>query len=160
MLPSPDGYTFVGTINPGETIGTYTASWNITDVYNPANLVAVVYTQDEETKKIYQAATIPLVGKTNVVTGVERQFLDGADFALHPNPANDIVNITFDRPINEPIEFELIDQTGKVLIKGTASVGEEQVAIDTELLPQGMYFINVYNENIQLKPRRLIVTHQ
>ncbi len=161
MLPSPDGFTEFGAFTRDQEVGRYNATWNINNVYGDTpSLRAVVYVQNEQTKVIYQAGSLELTAKQKILTGVEKQFRDGAQFALYPNPAWNNVNIAFEAPLQSAMQFELIDQTGKVLINGNIQVGDDQVTLDTSDLPQGIYFINVFNEHTLLKPRRLMVTHE
>ena len=168
MLPDPDGFNFVGTASTGETIGEYSVRWQVSDTYHPDRLKAVVYVQDEGiisdnngdaslSESIFQVAELDLAPKTNVITGIERQFLLGEEFALYPNPASDQVNVVFNKPVKNLTIYNLVDQTGKVLQEGELPIGTKEFPINTEKLAGGVYFVNVMDENVTLKPRRLII---
>lgn len=168
MLPDPDGFNFVGTASTGETIDQYSVRWKVSDTYHPERLKAVVYVQEEGvisenngdatlSENIYQVAVIDLAPKNNVVTGIEEQFLLGEEFALYPNPASDQVNVVFNKPVKNQTRYNLVDQTGKVLAEGLLPIGTQEFPINTEKLAGGVYFVNVMDENVTLKPRRLII---
>ncbi len=160
MLPSPDGFNFEGTLTEGQTIGTYEVSWSINNVFDPDSLTAIVYVQNQVTKEIYQGGSIGLGDKENVITAIERQFLSGEDFAIFPNPANESLSVVFQSPVTDNVRYELMDQTGKVLIHGLVHPGEESIELDTEDLPQGVYLINVFQNDYSMLPRKVVITHR
>ena len=160
MLPSPDGFNFTGNVTAGSFMAEYSAEWEVSGVYHPDRLRAIVYVQDESDRRVLQAAIIDINPKINVVTGIEEQFLSGEDFALYPNPANNQVNIVFDRPLQKSANFRLIDQTGKILMDGGLSVGTREFPVETTELASGVYFISISDDAVTLKPRRLIVVHK
>ncbi len=62
---------------------------------------------------------------------------------LYPNPAKELVNLTFSKSIIEPILYTIVDVSGRVLIQSTVSQGQ---AINVSTLQPGSYFINVYTD--------------
>ena len=75
--------------------------------------------------------------------------------AIMPNPANESFNLVF--PGNSKATYEVIDQTGRVVMIG--SFGDAtRVNVSTETLPAGIYQVLISNESTRLN-RKLIVQH-
>jgi photosystem II stability/assembly factor-like uncharacterized protein len=84
--------------------------------------------------------------------------------SAYPNPANDIVTVKFDSPVNEKVTLNVIDINGKVTYSHThlAHVGTNSVSFETALIKSGVYVItstgskggNTNNGSIKLVIRR------
>ncbi len=72
--------------------------------------------------------------------------LTTTNIQLTPNPASDVISIQADEL--QPFvlfDYKIVDSKGKSLKSGRAS---SNAAIDISDLPAGVYFVNVYNQNI------------
>ena len=74
-------------------------------------------------------------------------------FNVYPNPANNEVVVQLDKPQAQPIE--IIDIAGSVLLNVTAQ--DHFTVINTEILPEGMYFIKTTIEGATVT-KKLIVS--
>ena len=78
---------------------------------------------------------------------------------VYPNPANEYCDLKLQG--NETIYYEIMDMTGKILIKSTTNnASDTNVTINLNYLPSGSYLIQVYNQalsNFYSKP--LIIQH-
>lgn len=72
-------------------------------------------------------------------------------FAVAPNPAKDVVTVTYN--YNQPLNYELIDMQGKVLMRNTISSGSK---IDISNLATGMYMLRLTGEGYSTNPQKII----
>lgn len=72
-------------------------------------------------------------------------------FAVAPNPAKDIVTVTFN--YDKPLNYELIDMQGKVLMRNTISSGSK---IDIGSLATGMYMLRLTGEGYSTNPQKIL----
>ncbi|MCA6069465.1 M12 family metallo-peptidase [Chryseobacterium sp. RG1] len=74
---------------------------------------------------------------TSDILAIEERGTKTKEFAIYPNPAKDIINITTDE--KENYSFEIINATGQTLLKTTSK------EINISKYPRGEYFINIYS---------------
>ncbi len=72
-------------------------------------------------------------------------------FAVAPNPAKDVVTVTYN--YDKPLNYELIDMQGKVLMRNTISSGNK---IDISNLATGMYMLRLTGEGYSSNPQKII----
>ncbi|PKP19352.1 MAG: hypothetical protein CVU05_11615 [Bacteroidetes bacterium HGW-Bacteroidetes-21] len=125
----------------GET-GNYTFLWNdnaattndtASGLLPGTYLVTVTDTECGTT----QTATVVVNDMINVEHGMLDQTM------VYPNPAQDILHITFTQEMAEMIE--ICDVTGKVLM--TINAQNKEFTADISSLPCGMYFIRLTDKN-------------
>jgi hypothetical protein len=66
--------------------------------------------------------------KPNAVSSIHK-----SEFSVFPNPATDLLTI---RGLNSPVNYQIIDITGSVILKGYT-----EKDIDIAILPKGMYIL-------------------
>ena len=64
-------------------------------------------------------------------------------FDVYPNPASDLINVSFNEAFNGSVS--ILSLTGSEVM--TSSVNGVQIAISTEGLSSGVYYVKVNNEN-------------
>jgi hypothetical protein len=82
-----------------------------------------------------------------------------AHVSVFPNPANDKLNISFDRNFSTSTTLEITDVSGRVLgqkIFGKISAGQT-VQMDLEEYAAGLYMLNIKNENVSVSKSFSIV---
>lgn len=93
---------------------------------------------------------------TNYTTPIDNSNNINADLAqllVYPNPADRVVYIALNR--SEEVQLRLMDLSGRVL---KTSTFREDMALDIEELPAGIYLVSVSDkENRQLGVRKLVV---
>ena len=111
----------------------------VSEVYNPnyPGLYSVVVTDSVDCKGKSSIYKIEVLDLSNWSSGV--------DVNIFPNPFVDELNVT----INSTSEYEWIlrDVSGKVIESG---MDEYSWKINTSTLPNGMYILNVFNDDEQL----------
>ncbi len=93
----------------------------------------------------------------------------GSGFAIHPNPANDIVSISAPgkaltnkvnaagSTVSTPFSYKVYDLAGKLVKSGKSDGGD--VSIDTHNLPAQIYVVNIFVGNQVIK-KMMIVQHK
>ncbi|MEM7087226.1 MAG: DUF1028 domain-containing protein [Bacteroidota bacterium] len=77
------------------------------------------------------------------------------NIVLAPNPAANEVTIRSSKQMMTA--FELVDITGKVVMKRTAAIPQNNIYFEVSSYPKGLYFVNVYHNENQLTTEKLIV---
>ncbi len=118
---------------------------------------------DENTLIIHDATVANLYYQefmavyNGIVTSVEEESL--SDFGLYPNPASDMVNISFDSRTSIGTRLQISDIQGKMVFEQSISTytGKNVIRIFTGNLPQGIYVVSLAGDqgNIQEK---LVIT--
>jgi metal-sulfur cluster biosynthetic enzyme len=90
-----------------------------------------------------------------IVTGVQQ-----VEINVFPNPASDILNITFSGS-REDLKFALMNGIGQVLMTEKSetvnSVNENTIQMNVNELSNGVYFLNVSDNNSNLKTIRVVI---
>ena len=73
---------------------------------------------------------------------------------IFPNPVSEMLNII--RKDNFPLKFSLSDLSGKIITSG--SLTEKLAVIDTSLIPNGNYLLNLTGKNFK-QSHKIIVKH-
>lgn len=80
------------------------------------------------------------------------EYISAASLQLTPNPFADVANLSFQALKDERYTLKLIDFTGRTVreYQGMTEAGPNQIAINRESLPNGMYFfsLEIANETI------------
>ncbi len=149
MVPSESGTVIVNPVLGTPYSGTMT--WDVGDmtIYDNTQLAAVVFVQksgNSTDKRVLQSQIIdlpPLVGR---ITGLEDEGLV-ENVVLYPNPVKESLNISFENTINSDTEWKLIDQKGVVIERGRFNAGLNQYSISTIKVPNGMYILQMTNQD-------------
>lgn len=65
---------------------------------------------------------------------------------LYPTQVNDVLNIVFNKTLNESGMLYVTDLAGRILQQEQIEIGTENLTIDVNRLPQGMYFLRMQSE--------------
>ena len=110
----------------------------ISDTCGPVGTYSVTFTASDECGNT--SATNALLTITDsLTTGISE--LGEFDFRIYPNPASDLITITFDQPGVVQINLALIDAFGRVIWSDVNSTKE--IFIPTHGYPKGIYFLQV-----------------
>jgi hypothetical protein len=162
MLPDVGGtYLGIKKWNKGETEYadlTYEASFFSTA---KDSITIAVFMQDEETGKILQAAypkiycydkwpfgyrCYPIDYNFNceTLTGLEET---KSQVLLYPNPAKEIVNVSFEGITKEEMQFTLYDLAGKIVISDIIDPWQQHYTRPLGDLGQGLYIVEIRTNN-------------
>ena len=94
-------------------------------------------------------------------TSIEELNMDANMLKIYPNPAADMVNISYKLQTSSPVEISIYDITG-MLVKqidlGTQQAGDYKYIMNTnDMLSNGTYFCQVKMDNEILKQRIIII---
>ncbi|MCX7650355.1 MAG: Omp28-related outer membrane protein, partial [Flavobacteriales bacterium] len=120
---------------------TYTFNYTIPAAYDKNKMEAIALLIHTATGRIWNA------GKAKLVSSVSTEEPEKPLFVttLFPNPAKEVVNISFHLEKAEPTEVNVYDLNGRLLINkalGTQT-GQQQIALPVDALPEGHYLVTV-----------------
>jgi len=110
---------------------------------SPANSDLVAFVQDNSDQTVLQSISLP--GPTLAVKNVS-----GVNsFIVFPNPAKDMVNVSFDITKESSIVLNIVDALGRVVYTATQqySAGNHLMNIPTSGLAPGLYNLSVQSES-------------
>lgn len=86
------------------------------------------------------------VREVKTVLGVNTITLNGGDVSLYPNPASSTLNLNFTNTKPYNAQVEILDATGKQVIKDSAMVtAGKSLPVDVSGLSHGIYFVRISN---------------
>jgi hypothetical protein len=116
--------------------------WGLENVYDSSDLRVVAFIQDETTHEVYQAA----LDKKGTVTGSENLPDETGSWLVFPNPANDIIYISFNSSLNDPVDMQVFNNTGQMVYGETFASGTSMISIPAGGFPTGLYLIRFTGE--------------
>lgn len=86
-------------------------------------------------------------GKTivPVASGIANVANNGLEYAIFPNPAADVVTISWNKQANANANISITDISGKTIYTGTSAMSAN-TTIDVSALQAGLYFLNVSSD--------------
>lgn len=92
----------------------------------------------------------------DVISGVNN--LVKKDFSIFPNPANDIMNISYQTAGTTPVLVRIYDQAGKSVIEKIIKPvnGNQAEQISLYGIPDGIYFVALYEDGQKLKTVKVL----
>ena len=136
------------------------ATWIIDRPISDNNgLALVAWVQDKLTKVIYQATYLPLNYKrTTTVTGINELILNEVkEIEVYPNPVVDVLNFRHFGDVNRPYTWEIIDQRGVLIQKGTIDFSEGHYSVETREMPNGIYILRIGMNEQPLVHKKLVI---
>ena len=121
-----------------------------------SDLAIITWVTHEGTKSILQSE---MAGATNSV--FELAAVQVEELSVYPNPANEIMNVSFDLKGNASFEIQLTDLTGRVVdTRGSAvKAGKVQSEFNVASLANGTYIVNVLDNEKVVASTKAIVKH-
>jgi thiol-disulfide isomerase/thioredoxin len=83
-----------------------------------------------------------------------------SQLTISPNPGNDVVKLIFDTEKSGHISYQIIDLTGRVLLKEEDIIvmkGNNQIKINLTVLPSGVYLVKLFEVNKRVIVQKIIV---
>lgn len=146
ILRSSNGLDF-------EVIGKIDAAGNSSTVLS-YNFFDNLFTDGRYFYKINQIDYDGKSSQTSVRSIYYRQLSDHVE--IYPNPANNHIRINISKDFKRPTIL-LLDTQGR-LVKSTTIFDEESVVIDIHNIPNGMYYVNVFDNRLN-KSIKLLISH-
>jgi hypothetical protein len=159
MLPNAAGNSIIKSWQAGDvTEVTQNMIVRQSTISNLNQLAVIVFIQNAVTKEVYQSIFAQPSVVPSYITATEPAISVG-EFAIYPNPANDLAYIVFNEPVSEKHTWTIIDMLGHTIKTGIIYPGEKQVAVPTNSLPDGNYILQIRRRNIASKNGKLLVIH-
>lgn len=138
--------------NSFKTVYVYDNQTSFNEVYIADYEFSFLEYLDVYTKNAFSSYTGYVWGSDGWTKGLTRKFnytkksdmsvkdnvLDNIDFSIAPNPANDVINISFDG-LSKPNDFEIYNTKGQLIMKG----GILKNKINVNTLTKGVYFLKI-----------------
>ncbi|HOW24795.1 MAG TPA: CotH kinase family protein [Bacteroidales bacterium] len=93
---------------------------------------------------------------SNVTTSTDHSEPDH-EFILYPNPATDILHLKTSTIVHTGLTYQLMDLTGRQVLKGALSEGISDAEISIRPIPPSIYLLEVRDNNNQLLIRFRVV---
>ncbi|KPL11130.1 MAG: hypothetical protein AMS26_20650, partial [Bacteroides sp. SM23_62] len=115
-----------------------------------SSIIIVVFLQDDYTREILQAATIPEYIYPLVIdtaTSTSEKLEPQTRIFLYPNPAKELINVFFNQIPREAMRFTLYDLSGKKVITEVIEPWQQHYTISLWDLEQGLYIVEIRTKN-------------
>jgi hypothetical protein len=150
-LPKPTpaqwGETIPTNTTTQGTLLTYTYTFdNSTTNYVMPNCEVIVFVRNAANEEVITGNGAP-VGSSSPV-GIENSSILSENYAVYPNPLSDNSSLFITLTENSNIFYQIYDVFGKIVVSkdmGTLNAGSHQIAINTNSLEKGIYFIHIQN---------------
>lgn len=78
-----------------------------------------------------------------IITAIEENLTILFNLKVFPNPASDIINITFEEPIDDDIVITIIDSQGRIVKTGLIETATTEKQINLQEIGAGVYFLRM-----------------
>ncbi|MCK4630293.1 MAG: T9SS type A sorting domain-containing protein [Bacteroidales bacterium] len=156
MLPDPGGTPITTGLSQGSVLITESWLFNVSEI-DPAALIVVAFVQDEETREIFQAASVNytvITGITFPVSGIRE-----LSFKIYPNPSSGKTYLLFSEPLQEDYSLRIFNNLGALIENKVLRNGVQYHVLDTENYQNGIYFIRIMKGNKTIGIKRLSIIH-
>jgi len=127
--------------------------WKSSEPINPANLSAICFVQDLETKDVLQASIAPL--PVVLVTGIENRFAEQIN--IYPNPASREFRIELPYLVKNDVSLHMIDQVGRRQETGVIPAGSNFTTVNVENLSGGIYILEIGSATTGIQRKKIMV---
>lgn len=79
-----------------------------------------------------------------IVTAIEEHLDIAVNVKVYPNPASDVVNISFDEPVEGEIAITILDSQGKLVRKDLIEATMTEKQINLQEIPAGVYYLKLF----------------
>lgn len=131
--------------------------------------VTVRFTGDSKMVASYGFGSgVGVIGFDNVsldstgLAGIKQEETKFANFHMnvYPNPASNSINLTLPASNLKNVKFELIDVSGKIILEGEQSLEGNVMVINASNIPDGVYFVQLYQDSQRMRLQRVVMAHQ
>jgi hypothetical protein len=138
----PDGtYAYFATVDE---------NWNSTYPY----VVGPTFYGNAENRKVNSVnETTTVYDGTSSLSETE---FDNLNFSIFPNPATDLIAIQVTGLVDEDLEIELVDLSGKVVSTSQISKGSTIAYFDVQTVYDGIYLVKISNGRLSISKKVVI----
>ncbi|MFK7775234.1 MAG: reprolysin-like metallopeptidase [Saprospiraceae bacterium] len=110
------------------------------------------FTVDDSEGGLIATPQFNIIIDPDVIISTE-DVLDQNEISIFPNPANDLINIGFTKPVNEEIIVQIFSVQGKLLAEKSVKNSQDLIQIQTSRFANGIYFVQVRTEGQMMTER-------
>jgi hypothetical protein len=144
MIPDQNG-NVINSLNANVPINvTKTTNLANSNVEEMSDLKVVVFVQNNNDKKVLQSAWKSITPVASV-----DDHLSLTKLKIYPNPAQSMVNVSFNLQNDESVKLNVTDLQGKVVYETSLhlSTGQYNKTLDVSHLDNGLYFMTIETSN-------------
>ncbi len=104
----------------------------------------------------FNPAVVTNTFQTEFVTTLSNEKISDSEFVLFPNPANNLVELKFNKYSSNSIETRIYNIQGKMILSNKNQLQNKTVQLNVSSLKSGLYFLKV-NDGVNEFTRKLIV---
>lgn len=104
----------------------------------------------------FNPAVVTNTFETEFVTTLSNEKFSDSKFLIYPNPADNIVQLKFNKNSGENIETKIYDIQGKLILNSTNPLQNNTVRLNVSTLKNGLYFLKV-DAGIYKVTKKLII---
>lgn len=156
MLPNQAGTALPLSWSPGDDSTINVKAAVPSYIYDINQLAVVCFVQDNGNKQVVQA------GYSISPVGIHDYSKSPANISLFPNPADNVVKLSFNLEQSNDVIIHIYSVTGELVLtqkRGTFGIGTQVIEINLEMLANGMYTVELLAGE-QRATSRLNVVHQ
>ena len=132
-------------VTPEYPEGTYAYFCTVDEYWNSAYPYAVGPTF----YGVYSNASVTTISENTTVyiptVGISDEDFDSMDITIYPNPASDLIAIQIGGLVEDNLEINLLDLSGRVIKQATVNKGSTISYFDAQTLYAGTYIIQIVN---------------
>jgi hypothetical protein len=157
----PDQTIYIGdTAFIGQKISNMPSNWFVLNGAQVASNTAGTYVWPEETTTYLVTQTLNGVFSSDTVT----VFVEGVGlaepsipaFTVAPNPAAGTFNLYLEKPLQQPTQIVLYDNTGRIVFEQTA-VNQSSVIVLIAAVQPGVYFLELRQNGVSSSRQRVVM---
>jgi len=84
---------------------------------------------------------------TELITDIEELEVQNL-FTIYPNPAKEVVQLSFPNTIPKDLSFSLMNSQGQVLVENSLPQQQDSYSLSVASLSEGIYFIQVQSDDL------------
>ena len=95
----------------------------------------------------------------NCPVGINEIYPTSGNSFIYPNPFNHFGTLQFTTPNLTSLELRIINVSGQIIETKFMRAGEQQIVIDGQELPAGIYFVLIMSEGVVTEATKFVVEH-
>lgn len=144
-IGTPTGYVNI-TVKSGTGTPPYTYTWSTGGTQAALEeLVGGEYSvtvEDATGCLAFTTITVPAVDTITATTGMLTNETEKIAIRVYPNPAQEVVTLEVDAPVDASINLQIVDLMGRVVWSNTPSLTPRIMSIDLDEVENGLYLIS------------------
>jgi hypothetical protein len=128
--------------------------------FNTDEYWVIAYVQDNQTNEVLQAEIVKVDNDKDILTDLDEDLRRGIfkGMKIYPQPAKSYAIVEFSDYISQDYDWEIMDQRGVRIGRGTVEKGSKGFEIDTSILPNGIHFLLIGdNDGLKLYKKLTII---